>query len=247
MRISAAAPIAVLPFGDVSPVEVERAERIIGARFAAATVAREPVALPPFAFAADRRQFDADVLLDELFARLPERCLRVVGVTEHDLYVSGRTFVFGYAHLTDGMAIYSLARLREQFYARAPDAAVEAARVERALVHEVGHTFGAPHCEARACVMGVVTQLDSLDALAPDYCRPCAGRVRHGLEIAPWSAQGRWERGMALFRRREFARAVAELERAVRCAPLDARFRHGLQLARLAAAGAAPQPARSTG
>jgi archaemetzincin len=248
LKIPAAAPIAVQPYGDVPADELDRAARIIDERFGAHSVRLEPAALPEGAFDPERRQFDADLLLDELFARKPERCLRVVGVTAHDLYVNGRTFVFGYAHLTDGMAIYSLARLRERFYGRARegDAAVEEGRVRRALVHELGHTFGAPHCETPGCVMGVVTQLDSLDALAPDYCESCDARVSEGLAIAPWSARGRWDRGLALFRRREWARAVEELEHAVRCAPLETRYRHALGLARLAQAATSPGGERST-
>jgi archaemetzincin len=248
MRFAAAAPIALQPFGDVPPDELERAARILDQRFAARSVVLDSLSIPPAAFAADRRQFDADVLLDVLFERRPERALRVVGVTEHDLYVSGRTFVFGYAHLTDGMAVYSLARLRERFYgrARADETATLGGRVERALAHELGHTFGVPHCEARGCVMGVVTQLDSLDALELHYCDACGGRVCDGLRVPPWSAEGRWERGLALFRRREYSRAVEELEHAVRCAPLETRFRQALQLARLAEAGAPSANARAS-
>ena len=233
----AAAPIALQPLGDVAPVELQRITRVVARAFGAKTLALPPAPLDPAFLVRERKQYDADLLLDELFTRLPERSLRIVGVTESDLYVQGRTFVFGYAHLTDGMAVYSLNRLREEFYGRRGDDARVDARVRRALVHELGHTFGVPHCDDERCVMRVVSQIDSLDALPPRYCTPCKHRVSSGLAIAPWSAVGRFERGMAHFRRRQFPRAIAHLEHAVRCAPLDGRYRHALALAQLAARG----------
>jgi archaemetzincin len=232
---SPAAPIAVQPLGAVSGHELRRVTRILAGDFNARTLVLDPLPLPASAFAHERAQFDADVVLEELFTRLPERCLRIVGVTEQDLFVAGRTFVFGYAHLTDGMALYSVTRLRAEFYGRAPDGALLDQRVRRALVHELGHTFGAPHCDDERCAMHTVTQVDTLDALAPAYCAACGARVQSGLGVPPWSARGRWERGMALYRRRLYARAAVELEHAVRCAPFEARYREAFDSALRAA------------
>jgi archaemetzincin len=225
----------VQPYGRVAPVELSLVESILDAYFGAVAVVLPPLPLPGGAFAGERGQHDADHLLDDLFARLPERCLRVVGITEVDLFINGRTFVFGYAHLSDGTALVSLARLRESFYRRRDDRDRLRARLERALVHEVGHTFGNPHCDDQRCVMHAVSHVETLDALAPDYCAACASRVAAGLAIAPWSAHGRWARGLAHLRRRSFARAVAVLEQAARSAPRDVRLAGDLARARLQA------------
>ena len=230
----AAAPFAIQPLGEVPFEELRALERILAEQFGAKAVVLAPVAVPREAYSPGRGQHDADVLLDELFGRLPERCLRVVGVTEADLFIAGRTFVFGYAHLSDGMAIYSLARLRESFYGRPPDPAILGRRIERAVVHEIGHTFGASHCEDPGCVMHAVTHVETLDALCPIYCARCLSRVEVGLGTAPWSARGRWERGLAWLRRRVYARAVEALEHAVSCAPLEPSYHHDLGVAKLA-------------
>jgi archaemetzincin len=230
----AAAPLAILPFGDVPAEELRFLDELLGAAFGADTLLLDAVETPRYAYSLARAQYDADVLLDELFARLPERCLRVVGVTQADLFVSGRTFVFGYAHLSDGVALFSSARFREEFYGRRRDRGRLCARVCRAVVHEVGHTFGNPHCSDGRCVMHPVTHIETLDQLAPWYCAACHVRVRDGLQVAPWSARGRWGRGMALLRRRDFVRAAVELEHAVNCAPLEARFHNDLGVALLA-------------
>lgn len=231
----AAAPIAVQPLGDVPRDQLRLLERVLFDAFGAATVVLRPAPLPQRAWSAARGQHDADLLLDELFARLPERCLRIVGVTDADVFIAGRTFVFGYAHLTDGMALYSVRRLHEPFYGRPERADLVPERVLRAVVHEVGHTFGAPHCDDAACVMRTVSHVETLDALAPRYCADCLARVRDGLGVAPWSARGRWERGLAWLRRRDYARAVQSLEHAVRSAPQEPTYHHDLGIARLAA------------
>ena len=140
----AAAPIAILPFGEVPADELRFLDELMGAAYGADTLLLEAVETPRHAYSVSRAQYDADLLLDELFARLPERCLRVVGVTQADMYVAGRTFVFGYAHLSDGVAVYSSARFREEFYGRRRDLGRHRARVCRAVIHEVGHTFGTP-------------------------------------------------------------------------------------------------------
>jgi archaemetzincin len=224
----AAAPVAIVPLGKVARATLRMFEQILEEVFAAPSVVLPSVALAEDALAEARGQYDADVLLDELFARLPERCLRVIGVTEADLYIHGRTFVFGYAHLSDGMAICSVERLRESYYGRADDPARFSARLRRAAVHELGHTFGVPHCERRECVMHPVTFVETLDALPERYCGTCLAPVVEGLAIEPWSARGRRARGLAHFRRRDFRRAAHELSHAARCSPLDATLQHEL-------------------
>jgi archaemetzincin len=231
----AAAPIALLPLGEVADDELRFVDELMGAAFGADTLVLDAVESPPQAYSVPRAQFDADLLLEVIFARFPERCLRVVGVTQADLYVSGRTFVFGYAHLSDGVAVYSSARFREPFYGRRQDVGRHRARVSRALIHELGHTFGNPHCNDSRCVMHPVTHVETLDALAPWYCAECQRKVHTGLLVAPWSARGRWERGMSFLRRRQFSQAAAAFEHAVRCAPGEARYYNDLGVARLSA------------
>jgi archaemetzincin len=223
-----------MPFGEVAPAELDFLDELVGVAFGAPVMRLEPAPLPATAFAPLRAQYDADLLLDELYARLPDRCLRILGVTEVDLFVPGRTFVFGYAHLSDGMAVFSLGRLRETFYGREPDPVRLRMRVCRAVVHELGHTFGNPHCQDH-CVMHSVTQVETLDALTPGFCHSCRARAEEALRVAPGSAAGRWARGMAHLRRRDLARAVEALEQAVRSAPREARYHHDLGTARLLA------------
>jgi archaemetzincin len=198
----AAAPIALLPLGEIGFAPLRLLERILDETLAAPSVVLPAASLPELAFAPTRDQYDADLILDDLFAQLPERCLRLIALADADLFVRGRTFVFGYGHLTDGIAVVSLTRMRESFHHRAERPEPLEARLRRTVLHELGHTFGAPHCARTICVMRPVTQIDSLDALGDRFCGGCRRRVVEGLSIAPWSPRGRFERHLAIRRRR---------------------------------------------
>jgi archaemetzincin len=229
-------PVAVQPLGTVPDTELEFVDDVIGALLGARTIRLPAIRVPDGLWDRNRAQYDADRLLDLLFERLPDRALRIVGVLDADMYASGRTFVFGYAHLRDGVAVYSVARLREQWYGRVADREKEHARSYRALAHELGHTFGNPHCEGPGCVMRAVSQVDSLDALGPGYCERCLRRVRRGLLIAPSSAEGQFLRGGALLRRRQVSRAIEAYRLATERGPLEPRYFNDLGVALLAAA-----------
>jgi archaemetzincin len=223
-------PVAVQPLGGIAPSEVAFVVEVVGTLLGARCIVLPETALPPETWDAARRQYDADRLLDLLFARLPDGAMRIMGVLDADMFAAGRTFVFGYAHLRDGVGVYSVARLREEWYGRATDEALLRSRSYRALAHELGHT----HCEAAVCVMRAVSHVESLDALAPGYCDACMRRVRRGITVAPSSAEGRFQRAGALLRRRQADRAVIAYREATERAPLEARYHNDYGVALLA-------------
>jgi archaemetzincin len=229
-------PVAVLPLGQVAPSDLELIDEVVSTMLGARTLRLPEAGLPPAYFDRTRGQFDADRLLELLFDQLPDGAMRIVGVLDADMFAAGRTFVFGYAHLRDGVAVYSVARLREEWYGRGPDDAKLHARSYRALAHELGHTFGNPHCEEPGCVMRAVSQIESLDALGPSYCASCLRRVRRGLGVGPQSAEGQFLRAGALLRRRYLPRAIETYRRATERAPLEPRYFNDLGVALLAAA-----------
>jgi archaemetzincin len=225
----------MVPLGPVPDGELQLGEEVIGALLGARVLQLPRLALPAACFDRGRGQYDADRLLELLFELLPDTALRIVGVLDVDMFAAGRTFVFGYAHLRDGVAVYSMARLREEWYGRPPDDGLQRSRSFRALAHEIGHTFGNPHCEAPDCVMAAVSQVDSLDALPASYCEPCLRRLRRGLLVSPTSAEGRFQRAGALLRRRYLPRAIEVYREAAHKAPLEPRYHNDLGVALLQA------------
>lgn len=228
--------IAVLPLGNIPAEELVWVEEVIRSRFGMDTMLLPGVHIPAVCYDPARQQYDADRLLDLLFDRLPNGATRILGVLSDDMFAAGRTFVFGYAHLRDGVAIYSMARLREEWYERRNNTEKQQTRSLRCIVHELGHTFGNPHCEESECVMHAVSQVDSLDRLGANYCESCHRRVRSASRIAATSAEGLFNRASALLRRHHLPQAIAAYRCATEKAPHQPRYFNDLGVALLASA-----------
>ncbi|MBI4280861.1 hypothetical protein HY628_01530 [Candidatus Uhrbacteria bacterium] len=227
--------IAVLPLLGVTGVaseDFEYAESVLEQVFGLKVI-RLPQAFLPGSFTRFW-QWDADEILQYLFDRLitlPVSVTRIIGLINEDLFAIGRTFVYGYAHLRDGVAVVSLARLREEWYERAPRPSLYRSRLFRGLVHEVGHTFLLPHCD-HDCLMSTVWQIESLDALPHTFCSCCEEKVRSGLSVALMSAEWYFQRAGALIRRsRPPAQAIQYFEQAIALAPGRANYHNDLGVA----------------
>jgi archaemetzincin len=104
---------------------------------------------------------------------------RVLGVTDMDLYAGGLNFVFGMAETQGGAAVISVARLR-----LGANHARFQARTLKEAVHELGHTFGLPHCPRPQCVMHFSNSLADTDRKGADFCPECLAKLAR-LQIYP--------------------------------------------------------------
>jgi archaemetzincin len=131
-----------------------------------------------FAYDAGRGQHASIPVLEMLARRCPEDALKLVAVTERDLFIPVLTFVYGQAQLGGRVAVVSLARLRQEFYGLAPNREVFLERALKEALHETGHTFGLVHCADRGCAMALSTNVRQIDSKQAAFCAPCAARLR---------------------------------------------------------------------
>ncbi|TNF37380.1 MAG: peptidase M54 [Deltaproteobacteria bacterium] len=158
----------------VEAVVLDAVEGAIGACFGF-PVRRLARALPPaVAWDERRNQYESSGFLRDLAARIPLDAVRVLGVTERDLFLPGLSFVFGQAILGGRVALISIARLQQAFYGFPPDLPLLLERVRTEAVHELGHTFGLVHCRDPLCMMSLSTDVTRVDAKRPQPCRTCA-------------------------------------------------------------------------
>jgi archaemetzincin len=133
---------------------------------------------PDYAFNGKRKQFFSSAILLKL--REVERAVgdRVLGVTEHDLYVPSLNFVFGEADLVNRVAIISLRRLSQGFYGLSEDMERFQERTLKEAVHELGHTYGLGHCSNPLCVMHFSNSLLDTDIKKASFCPECEKRFK---------------------------------------------------------------------
>ena len=126
----------------------------------------------------DRKQYDADVLIDEIgrFFSPEEKTLFII---REDMFSDPLNFVFGLAK--GDSAILSTARLDPRFYGPIKDqqeaAALFKERIVKEAIHELGHTMGLSHCEDRKCVMSFSDSIEDVDLKGRDFCGSCSKKL----------------------------------------------------------------------
>ena len=120
-----------------------------------------------------RNQYNSSGLLLELINDTPPETLRILGVTELDLFIPIFTFLFGEAQLNGIGALVSTHRLHNQFYGIPENKELLRSRLLKEGMHELGHTFGLIHCFALNCVMRSSTYVEDIDQKSTHFCRFC--------------------------------------------------------------------------
>lgn len=226
--------VAILPLGVVSNQDINFTKDVIIKHLGLNVRVLAPDYNIDHMYVQCRAQYDADQILEHLFNKLPEDCTRIMGVLSQDMYAAGRTFVFGYAHLRDGVAVYSTKRLQERWYGRNENIELEHSRSLRCIVHEMGHTFGAPHCEDYSCVMHAVCTVQNLDELPITYCYNDNERVNKNKLDDVSSAKGQFARAGANLRRKNIYAAIRYYKVACMLDPSNFSYYNDLGVAELA-------------
>jgi archaemetzincin len=87
------------------------------------------------------------------------------------------SFVFGQAQVGGHAALVSLARLRQEFYRLPEDVELLAERIQKEVLHELGHTLSLIHCQDPSCVMSLATGVRQVDQKAIQYCDSCRALI----------------------------------------------------------------------
>lgn len=121
-----------------------------------------------------RKQYYSTIIIKNLreytYKTDAEKFLSIVDV---DLYVPGLNFVFGEALFPGKFAVVSIFRLKPEFYGTPKDDSLFLSRLKKEVVHELGHTFGLPHCKNPICVMYFSNSIDDTDNKLPTFCSSC--------------------------------------------------------------------------
>jgi archaemetzincin len=148
--------------------------------------------LPRRAYYPPRARYRAEILLEYLAQVAPEGADRVLGLASVDISTTKPPHedwgILGLADIGGRACVLSSFRCRR----RAKNAAHAVTRLAKTAVHELGHTFGLPHCPTTGCLMedggGSVLTTDR----ERDLCGRCRGKLdargtlREGA-VSPWA------------------------------------------------------------
>jgi archaemetzincin len=176
--------VELLPFGQVEDGVLETLEGTVAETLHLAAKRLPPLPAPLFAYDASRRQFDSTRILKEALPRIGAGALRLLAVTEADLFIPMLTFVFGQAQLGGPAALISTARLRQEFYGLPPDPPLLRRRAAKEALHELGHSFGLVHCLDLSCVLSLSSDIGQVDTKNGTFCPGCRDLLRERLEEA---------------------------------------------------------------
>jgi archaemetzincin len=136
-----------------------------------------------FAYDPARKQYNSNLILKMLLETAPPDALKILGVTDLDLFSPIFSYVFGEAQFGGKCAVISSFRLRGL-----PDGTQQSHcppllnRLEKEAVHELGHTFGLSHCADPDCVMSYSKGIQCADRKFAVFCPTCRDLMLWHLE-----------------------------------------------------------------
>ena len=170
--------VAIQPLGEVDPVLIRRLSEHLQALLAAQVIVLPVRALPGSAYYPPRKRYRGERILQDLEACGPARVTKIIGVMSRDLSATKREIydwgILGIAGLSRRAAVVSIHRLARH---RAQHALLER-RLSQVATHELGHTFGIPHCPTPRCVMNdACGSMRTVDRSSGKFCATCRRRM----------------------------------------------------------------------
>lgn len=158
----------VFPIGQITETPLQVTGEALENTYHLQVKIRNPVTIPESALKRSRKQYNATTLVN--YVEKKKQASYGLGLINKDLYASNLNFVFGQA-LSGQSAILSLYRLKTD------DNRQFRERIEKEVVHEVGHVLGLSHCENPKCVMRFSNSLRQVDTKRKYLCQACQSKL----------------------------------------------------------------------
>ena len=174
--------IAVQPLGPVRGDVLEVIAANLQAFFQIRTKVFPDLPMPDGAFSSHRSQYNCYPILKFLGTLRPDDAIKIIGVTDVDLFIPILTYVFGEAELRGNATVistYRLARAKDWEHIPSKRLFERAAKI---AIHEMGHTFRLPHCKEDRCIMSSFPVLSHIDERPIYFCRYCTTFLRDEYE-----------------------------------------------------------------
>ena len=180
-RESSVSAVYVLPLGDLAADILDAIDDGIQQVFGLEVRRLNAEQTPGYAYDTTRAQYSSELILRALIKHCPAEALRLLAITDVDLFIPMLTFVYGQAQLNGRVSVVSTARMHQEFYSLIRNRPLMLNRVRKEAVHELAHTFGLTHCPLPLCPMSIATGIDQLDGKGDALCAGCVHLLRDAL------------------------------------------------------------------
>ena len=166
--------IYVIPLGADLGDDLRIVAESVEEQFGLAVTITRNNGLPLYALDPVRQQYNSNLILKRLLDEASPDAFKVLGVTDVDLFNPIFSFVFGEAQFKGKCAVVSSYRLRgNPDHSLPPGCPPLLNRLEKEVIHELGHTFGLRHCSDPDCVMKYSVGLACADRKFSFFCPAC--------------------------------------------------------------------------
>jgi archaemetzincin len=170
--LNAEPTILISPIGEFSSELIEAVAEDIKRVFGFSSDTESVLQDLAFALDQNRNQYHSTLILDRLAAKRPMRAIRVIAITQVDLFIPILTHVYGEAQLGGTACIVSTYRLNEG-RSGTNIARKYIDRIVKEAIHELGHTFKLRHCPDHSCIMHYCRNEEDVDRKSDQLCRYC--------------------------------------------------------------------------
>jgi archaemetzincin len=164
--------IIISPIGKFGAEPIEAIAREIKRVFGFPTDTESVLQDLAFALDQNRNQYHSTLILEQLAANRPAHAIRVIAITQVDLFIPILTHVYGEAQLGGTACIVSAYRLNEgRLGGHISQKYID--RIVKEAIHELGHTFKLRHCPEHTCIMHYCRNEEDVDRKSDQLCRYC--------------------------------------------------------------------------
>jgi len=163
--------IIVSPIGDIPSWMVDTIAKDVGQFFGCSARVEPVLSDISIAYNAERNQYHSTKILEMLEENAPTDCIKIIAVTNEDLFIPILTHVYGEAQLGGKACIISIARLIQGLEVEIVSTGCK--RIVKEAIHELGHTFDLRHCKDEMCIMHYCRKIEDVDRKSSQFCRYC--------------------------------------------------------------------------